>query len=259
MAKGKGRGRKGENQGPINADRLKSFVERIERLEEERKAIGGDIRDVYAEAKGVGYDVKTMRKVVQMRGMDAADRAEQETLLETYLHALGMTMGAAVREVMDGAGVRETAAKHGVSRSALSRSVPKADAARDLGTAKPDVISPPEVAALPLHDRETGEITESTAGLEQGASGSSLTPDDAPHEERTDEPPSTPAVAARAAAGTPSLYQRITGAFHDPTRESPENMVALDPKPAPKPPTVDTRSFDEVAGEMPDRLRRVPA
>jgi uncharacterized protein (UPF0335 family) len=77
--------------GPISADRLKSFVERIEKLEEERKAIGGDIRDVYSEAKGVGYDVKTMRKIVSLRSMDAADRAEQETLLDTYKHALGMT------------------------------------------------------------------------------------------------------------------------------------------------------------------------
>ena len=77
--------------GPISADRLRSFVERIEKLEEERKAIGGDIRDVYSEAKGVGYDVKTMRKVVSLRRMDAADREEQETLLDTYKHALGMT------------------------------------------------------------------------------------------------------------------------------------------------------------------------
>ena len=53
--------------GPISADRLKSFVERIEKLEEERKAIGGDIRDVYSEAKGVGYDIKTMRKIISIR------------------------------------------------------------------------------------------------------------------------------------------------------------------------------------------------
>ncbi|MCX7361955.1 MAG: DUF2312 domain-containing protein [Alphaproteobacteria bacterium] len=77
--------------GPISADRLKSFVERIEKLEEERQAIGGDIREVYGEAKGVGYDVKTMRKVVALRKMDAADRAEQETLLDVYKNALGMT------------------------------------------------------------------------------------------------------------------------------------------------------------------------
>ncbi len=76
--------------GPVAADRLKSFIERIEKLEEERKAIGGDIRDIYSEAKGVGYDVKTMRKIVSLRKMDAADRDEQEALLDTYKHALGM-------------------------------------------------------------------------------------------------------------------------------------------------------------------------
>src|SRR6516162_7950225 len=77
--------------GPISADRLKSFVARIEKLEEERKAIGGDIRDVYSEAKGVGYDVRTMRRIVSLRRMDAAQREEEETLPDTYKHALGMT------------------------------------------------------------------------------------------------------------------------------------------------------------------------
>ena len=77
--------------GPISADRLKSFVERIEKLEEERQALGGDLRDVYSEAKGVGYDVKTMRKIVSLRRVDAAQREEEETLLDTYKHALGMT------------------------------------------------------------------------------------------------------------------------------------------------------------------------
>jgi uncharacterized protein (UPF0335 family) len=76
--------------GPISADRLKSFVDRIEKLEEERSAIGGDIKDIYSEAKGVGYDVKTIRKIVQLRKKDAADRAEEQTLLEVYLNALGM-------------------------------------------------------------------------------------------------------------------------------------------------------------------------
>ena len=76
--------------GPISADRLKSFVERIEKLEEERKAISGDIRDVYSEAKGVGYDVKTMRKIISIRKVDAAERDEQEQLLDVYKHALGM-------------------------------------------------------------------------------------------------------------------------------------------------------------------------
>ena len=76
--------------GPISADRLKSFVERIEKLEEERHAIGGDIRDVYSEAKGTGFDVKTMKQVIRLRKMDAADREEQDTLLDVYKQALGM-------------------------------------------------------------------------------------------------------------------------------------------------------------------------
>jgi uncharacterized protein (UPF0335 family) len=76
--------------GEVSADRLKSFVERIERLEEERAAIASDIRDIYSEAKGVGYDVKTMRKIVSLRKMDAADRAEQDAMLDVYKHALGL-------------------------------------------------------------------------------------------------------------------------------------------------------------------------
>jgi uncharacterized protein (UPF0335 family) len=76
--------------GPISAERLKSFVERIEKLDEEKAAIASDIRDVYSECKGVGYDVKTVRKIISIRKMDAADRDEQDALLDTYKHALGM-------------------------------------------------------------------------------------------------------------------------------------------------------------------------
>jgi uncharacterized protein (UPF0335 family) len=71
-------------------DQLKAFVERIERLEEEKKSLSDDIRDVYAEAKGNGYDVKALRQVVRLRKQDANERAEQEAILETYLQALGM-------------------------------------------------------------------------------------------------------------------------------------------------------------------------
>jgi uncharacterized protein (UPF0335 family) len=71
-------------------DQLKAIIERIERLEEEKKAISDDIRDVYAEAKGNGYDVKALRTIIRMRKEDPNDRAEQETILETYLQALGM-------------------------------------------------------------------------------------------------------------------------------------------------------------------------
>ena len=71
-------------------DQLKAFVERVERLEEEKKALADDIRDVYAEAKGNGYDVKALRTIVRLRKQDANERAEQETILETYMQALGM-------------------------------------------------------------------------------------------------------------------------------------------------------------------------
>ena len=71
-------------------DQLKAFVERIERLEEEKKAIADDVRDVYAEAKGNGFDVKALRTIVRLRKQDANERAEQETILETYMQALGM-------------------------------------------------------------------------------------------------------------------------------------------------------------------------
>jgi uncharacterized protein (UPF0335 family) len=71
-------------------DQLKAFIERVERLEEEKKAIADDIRDVYAEAKGNGFDVKTLRVVVRLRKQDVNERKEQEAILETYLHALGM-------------------------------------------------------------------------------------------------------------------------------------------------------------------------
>jgi uncharacterized protein (UPF0335 family) len=74
--------------GPISADRLKSFMERIEKLEEEKSAIAGDIRDIFSEAKGVGYDTKTMREMLRLRKIDKADRDEQEALRDTYAHAL---------------------------------------------------------------------------------------------------------------------------------------------------------------------------
>ena len=74
--------------GGIAVDGLRSLIERIERLEEEKKAIAGDIRDIFAEAKSAGFDVKVMREILKLRKMDAADRDEKELLLETYRKAL---------------------------------------------------------------------------------------------------------------------------------------------------------------------------
>lgn len=76
--------------GGIAADRLRSLVERIERLEEERKALGSDIKDIYSEAKSAGFDVKVLRQLIRIRKQEPADVEEQETLLDVYRRALGM-------------------------------------------------------------------------------------------------------------------------------------------------------------------------
>jgi uncharacterized protein (UPF0335 family) len=73
----------------VAGERLKSFLERVERLEEEKATIAGDIKEVFAEAKGEGYDTKTMRKIIRLRKMDKAKRQEEEALLDLYLSALG--------------------------------------------------------------------------------------------------------------------------------------------------------------------------
>ena len=76
--------------GGIAAERLRSIVERIERLEEERKALAGDIKDIYAEAKSAGFDVKVLRQLIRIRKSEPAEVEEQETLLDVYRRALGM-------------------------------------------------------------------------------------------------------------------------------------------------------------------------
>ena len=76
--------------GGIAAERLRSIVERIERLEEERKALGADIKDIYAEAKSAGFDVKVLRTIIKLRRQEPADVEEAETLLDLYRQALGM-------------------------------------------------------------------------------------------------------------------------------------------------------------------------
>jgi len=73
-----------------NAYSLRSFVERIERLEEEKAALAADIREVYSEAKGTGFDVKIIRQIIRLRKMDVSDRQEQEDMLDVYKRALGM-------------------------------------------------------------------------------------------------------------------------------------------------------------------------
>lgn len=74
----------------VNASHLRAFIERIERLEEEKKALSDDIKDVYAEAKGNGFDVKIMRKIISIRKQDREKRREEEEILELYMRSLGM-------------------------------------------------------------------------------------------------------------------------------------------------------------------------
>ena len=75
--------------GDSAAERLKSFVERIERLEEEKAALGADVKQVYAEAKAAGFDTKAMRRLIKLRKLDSQDREEQEELLRLYAEAVG--------------------------------------------------------------------------------------------------------------------------------------------------------------------------
>jgi len=74
----------------VARDQLRAFIERIERLEEEKQTISDDIKDVYGEAKGVGFETKILKKIVALRKLDKNERMEQETILDTYMAALGM-------------------------------------------------------------------------------------------------------------------------------------------------------------------------
>lgn len=74
----------------VARDQLRAFIERIERLEEEKQTIADDIKDVYGEAKGTGFDTKILKKVITLRKMDKDERMEQEAILDTYMQALGM-------------------------------------------------------------------------------------------------------------------------------------------------------------------------
>lgn len=81
----------GEQSHSFAKGQLKAIIERIERVEEEMKALSDDRKDIYAEARGSGFDVKALRTIIRMRKQDADERQEQETILETYMQALGMT------------------------------------------------------------------------------------------------------------------------------------------------------------------------
>lgn len=127
--------------------RLKSLIERVERLIEERQGIGADIRDIFTEAKSAGYVPKAMRKVIARRAMDASDLAEEDALIEAYEAAAGAA-GVAAKMVAAGATIDEAAAKTGVPRSTVgflkapakiqqSENLDKAHEAPDAGQGPP--------------------------------------------------------------------------------------------------------------------------
>jgi uncharacterized protein (UPF0335 family) len=89
---------KSADAGGVAAQQLRAFVDRIERLEEEKKALADDLKEVYAEAKGNGFDTKILRKVIALRKRDLAERQEEETILDLYLQALGMKPGGGEEE-----------------------------------------------------------------------------------------------------------------------------------------------------------------
>jgi uncharacterized protein (UPF0335 family) len=149
---------------PVSPDRLKNFFDRIERLEEERKAIGGDIRDVYAEAKGVGYNPTIMRKVVMLRRMDEADRDEQQNLIDTYMHALESIDRAEAR-IANGESMRGAAKAEGIPSSTLHRKVSRNGEKSGNGT--------------PPHDPETADLRDAL----------NLAPDSAPVNAGGNTPP----------------------------------------------------------------------
>lgn len=136
--------------GPVNAERLKSFVERVEKLSDERTAINGDIKDVLSEAKGVGYDVPAIRRLVSYRKMDATDRAEREALDAVYRHALGMAVDAVSNGDMS---LRQAAAAHGVSKSSIHRALSVPEVSREM-------VADDIGQWLPPHDPETGEVID---------------------------------------------------------------------------------------------------
>lgn len=93
-----GIGHNSANYGGITGSHLRQFIERLERLEEDKKAVSEDMKEVFGEAKANGFDVKILRKILSIRKMDAADREEQEALIDLYMQALGMVPSAAEDE-----------------------------------------------------------------------------------------------------------------------------------------------------------------
>jgi uncharacterized protein (UPF0335 family) len=214
----------------VDADRLRAFIGRIERLEEEKAALAADIRDVYAELKGAGYCPKTTRQVIKLRKIEADDRREQEELLDLYKHALGMLADLPLGE----AAIEREA-------SPVRKSVRKVQAAKP----------------APRHDPETGEITEPAevraldgiANAETSAIEAGHQPAGAPLHSIT-EP--APQPNARAVAEAHASALGITGARPRPYR-------VTDPAPEPVAPDQDVSPLIADAAALQAAARKLLA
>lgn len=260
----------------VTADRLKSFLERIEKLLEERAAIQSDIKDVFSEAKGVGYDVKTMRRLIQIRAQDSADRAEQEALLDTYMVALGMSNGATTAREPTEDELEERASrivgevdrcmelvvdgqlpKIAAIQEAIGCSLGKASKLRGMvedriSRSRPDMREMKSSGGVEGHadNRLDGNDALAPVAAQAGAKRIGEQPE-AAHSQPTH----------RAGVEPGPLDTSLTNRLHSIIVGNVE-LVLPPPKPDPdlgiptSAPAADTRTFDEIAGEIPEPLRR---
>jgi uncharacterized protein (UPF0335 family) len=175
----------------VAGQKIKSYVDRVEKLEEDRKAIGGDIRDVYAEAKGNGYDVKTLRWLVQERRVQAVDRDERDALRDTYKHALDMAVHLVQ---VEGLSLREAAKRTGTNKSSVHRA-----------------LAVPHVSQEPKPEDSNDGITDA-APQRCVDGGSALAVADTP---TAVPPPATPQPAPEGGVGTGATFSRLETVGHD--------------------------------------------
>ena len=218
----------GRNSGKVTnvaMERVKSFVDRLERMEEERKAIGDDIKDIYTEAKGVGFDVKTLRWLVGERKVKSSDRAERDALRATYANALGMAVELVE---VNGLSLRQAEKRTGISKSSIQRA-----------------LTVPKASQPAPHNPETGEITkpedggdgitdaalraDAPLGIPQiaGVIPPAVKPDPESREgsgTHSDEAPATPSVGAVA-----SESERVASSSDDDDLDIPAHLRGPSP------------------------------
>ena len=187
----------------VSAETLKGYVDRLEKMDEEKKAVADDIKDIYAELKGNGYDAKAIRTIVKERKVDAAEAAEQEAILDTYRVALGM----AVQAVRDGASQRSAAKAHGVSRSYLGRVLggPSAENASEGPGTVGDILETAG-AVPPGGDQGTADVTtaQPSVAANSSASQTGLSSVEAPRMGGSQKSSIQPTVSGEADGGTHS-------------------------------------------------------